>query len=185
MHSKIIAVDFDGTLCENIWPEIGAPLQTVINYILDEQKNGAKLILWTNRNGELLDEAVGWCLEHGITFDAVNENLPEHIERFGNDSRKIFADEYIDDKAMPIGGIVLKTLLETAKPDKNKVKRYPSVFAWIIWALSIVYFVLSAIEFANYGIDLLTRHIVFGIVFDFVAISWLITGFVWRDDTYE
>ena len=185
MHSKIIAVDFDGTLCENIWPEIGAPLQTVINYILDEQKNGAKLILWTNRNGELLDEAVGWCMEHGIIFDAVNENLPEHIEKFGNDSRKIFADMYIDDKAISVGRIVIDKVFEIAKLNNRKTKWYHSIFSCIILALSIVYFIIAAIEFTNYGIDLLIRHLVFGIVFDFIAISWLITGFVWRDDAYE
>lgn len=100
MKDKIIAVDFDGTLCENAWPDIGNPIQLVIDYVLSEQTNGASLILWTNRHHERLDEAVVWCANHGIAFDAVNENLPEVIEEFGGDTRKIFADEYIDDKAV-------------------------------------------------------------------------------------
>ena len=100
MKDKIIAVDFDGTLCENAWPDIGDPIQPVIDYVLSEQANGAKLILWTNRHHERLEEAVAWCANHGIAFDAVNENLPEVIEEFGGDTRKIFADEYIDDKAV-------------------------------------------------------------------------------------
>lgn len=99
MQYKIIAVDFDGTLCENAWPDIGDPIQPVIDYVLSEQANGSKLILWTNRHHESLEEAVSWCENHGIAFDAVNENLPEVIEEFGGDTRKIFADEYIDDKA--------------------------------------------------------------------------------------
>jgi len=97
---KIIAVDFDGTLCENQWPEIGPPNDEVIRYILEEQKLGAKLILWTNRSSVELLAARRWSEEHGIVFDAVNENLPEIIEAFGGrDTRKVYADEYIDDRA--------------------------------------------------------------------------------------
>lgn len=104
MDNKIIAVDFDGTLCENAWPEIGEPRQAVINYVLDQQKQGAKLILWTNRSGRYLDDAVRWCYVNGISFDAVNENLPEMIAYFGNDCRKVFANEYVDDRAIPMPG---------------------------------------------------------------------------------
>ena len=98
MDNKIIAVDFDGTLCENNWPEIGEPKFGTIAYLLKEKKQGAKLILWTCRVGEMLEKAVAWCSEHGLEFDAVNENLPEIIESFGSDTRKIFANEYLDDR---------------------------------------------------------------------------------------
>jgi hypothetical protein len=98
MNSKIIAVDFDGTLCENNWPEIGEPRFGTIAYLLKEKKHGAKLILWTCRVGEMLEKAVAWCAEHGLEFDAINENLPEIIESFGSDTRKIFANEYLDDR---------------------------------------------------------------------------------------
>lgn len=103
-RNKIIAVDFDGTLCEFEWPGIGAPKQKVIDYILMEQKKGAKLILWTNRTGRFLEHAIEWSNNQGIAFDAVNANLPEMVDRFHNDSRKVFADEYIDDHAVPIPG---------------------------------------------------------------------------------
>lgn len=96
-----VAVDFDGTLCENKWPEIGAPKNGMIEYCKVAMKSGIRLILWTNRVGERLKEAVEWCAVHGIRFDAVNENLPEVIELFGGDTRKIVADYYIDDKAVP------------------------------------------------------------------------------------
>lgn len=61
---------------------------------------GARLILWTNREGDLLEEAVEWCRERGLEFDTVNANLPELIELYKNDCRKINADIYIDDKAV-------------------------------------------------------------------------------------
>ena len=61
--------------------------------------NGAKLILWTCREGELLDKAVAWCEERGLFFDAVNDNIPESIEKYGNNCRKVSADIYIDDRS--------------------------------------------------------------------------------------
>lgn len=109
--ATIIAVDFDGTLCENAWPEIGEPNSEVIYYILKRQKEGCKIILWTSRFGKQVDEAVNWCKDRGLYFDAVNENLPEIIELFGQDSRKIYADEYIDDKArIKFGGGFIRWL---------------------------------------------------------------------------
>lgn len=97
--SEIIAVDFDGTLCENKWPEIGRPNWDIIRYLRGRQEDGAKLILWSCRSGEKLEDAVDWCIKRGLVFDAVNENLPESIEHFGEDTRKIYATEYIDDKS--------------------------------------------------------------------------------------
>ena len=99
MKSKIIAVDFDGTLCANRYPDIGYANCELIHHIKEQQEYGAKLILWTCRSGELLDDAVAWCKDMGLTFDAVNQNLPEIIEAFGSDTRKVFANEYIDDLA--------------------------------------------------------------------------------------
>lgn len=99
MKSKIIAVDFDGTLCENKCPDIGRPNKDMLNYIKKRRRNGCKIILWTCRTGKMLEDAVAWCKEQGLEFDAVNENLPEILEEFGGDSRKIFAHIYIDDRA--------------------------------------------------------------------------------------
>ena len=98
MNFKIIAVDFDGTLCENKYPEIGEPNKEMITYLKDRQSNGDKLILWTCRIDEMLDNAVRWCRNKGLIFDAVNENFPSVIAEFGTDTRKIFANEYIDDR---------------------------------------------------------------------------------------
>lgn len=97
---KIIAVDFDGCLAVNKWPEVGEPIWKNINRLKEEQANGTKVILWTNRVGEPLEKAVSFCKEHDIHLDAVNENLPEIIEAFGGDCRKVFANEYWDDRAV-------------------------------------------------------------------------------------
>lgn len=98
--SKVIAVDFDGCLCESKWPDIGEARQDVINELLRQQAEGAKLILWTCREGHQLQAAVMWCLNHGIKFDAINDNLTDNQELYGNNSRKVFAHEYWDDKSV-------------------------------------------------------------------------------------
>ena len=103
---KIIAVDFDGVLCEDQWPEIGPEKKDNIELAKFWKQAGAALILWTCRCGEQLDEAVSWCRERGLEFDAVNENLPERVAFYGSESRKISADEYWDDKARGLFGLM-------------------------------------------------------------------------------
>lgn len=98
----IVAFDFDGTITlQDEYPNIGKPNIEVIKTIRDFQLNGVKVILWTCRDGAALEEAITFCLAYGIKFDAVNENLPLIQEYFGRDTRKIYADLYIDDKAIP------------------------------------------------------------------------------------
>ena len=94
----VFAIDFDNTLCENKYPEIGKPILPVIDFCKTMKADGHKLILWTCREGELLIKAVAWCAERGLTFDAVNENLKERIEQYGTDPRKIGADFFVDDR---------------------------------------------------------------------------------------
>ena len=104
-HKKIIAVDFDGTLVDNEYPNIGRPIRSTITELLKEQAAGARIILWTCREGEYLLNAIDWCYLEGIELDGINANLRDVIESFGGtDTRKIFAHEYWDDRAreMPI-----------------------------------------------------------------------------------
>ena len=68
-----------------------------IDYLKRQQEEGCQLILWTCRTNKELDDAVAWCKEQGLEFDAVNQNTKESIEIFGEDTRKVFAHEYIDD----------------------------------------------------------------------------------------
>ena len=125
---KVIAVDFDGTLCEDRWPEIGKAHRGVIEALLQEQANGAKVILWTCRAGAQLAEAVKWCTREGIVLDAVNANLPEHIELFGGDSRKIHASEYWDDRSV----IVHKGRISRLAMIVKGSKAYPGIeTAWL------------------------------------------------------
>ncbi|MFP4059677.1 MAG: BT0820 family HAD-type phosphatase [Bacteroidales bacterium] len=92
-----IAVDFDGTIVENRYPEVGEEKLFAFQTLRQMQKKGYRLILWTYRVGKELDEAVELCKQNGIEFYAVNKNYPE--EMFDETvSRKIDADVYIDDK---------------------------------------------------------------------------------------
>ena len=101
---KIIAVDFDGCLCEKDWPNIGAPRVQVITELIRRKAGGAKIILWSCREGQQLEDAVAWCLERGLVFDAVNDNLAENVEYFQNNSRKVYAHEYWDDRSVIVFG---------------------------------------------------------------------------------
>ena len=99
---QIIAVDFDGTLCFSNWPDLGEPNRPLIEYLKQMRASGNKLILWTCRIGEALSNAVAWCQAHGLEFDAVNDNLPEIIEYYGSNSRKVTCDWYIDDRSLQL-----------------------------------------------------------------------------------
>ena len=101
----IYAVDFDGTLSFGRFPDVGEPNDNLFRFLKEEQSRGARLILNTCRNGDDLAAAVQYCKDHGLKFEFINENLPEIIELYGGDTRKISADFYIDDKAVnPIAG---------------------------------------------------------------------------------
>lgn len=102
----IVAVDFDGTLVSDKFPEIGEPNTFLIDQIkawrADSDNN--RIILWTCRDDDTDDKrltsAVEFCKTHNLHFDAVNRNIDEVIDMFKNDTRKIYANEYIDDKAV-------------------------------------------------------------------------------------
>lgn len=99
---QVIGVDFDGTLSFGKWPEVGPANTKLIDFLIKQRINGSKLILWTCREGEELKKAVYWCEKQGLLFDAINDNLPDVIEHYGNNSRKITCDYYIDDRAIAI-----------------------------------------------------------------------------------
>ena len=95
----VIAVDFDGTIVENRYPEIGPEIafatETLKMLIADRHK----VILWTVREGKQLEEAVEWCRKRGVEFYAVNRDYPEEtVESNNHFSRKIKAEVWIDDK---------------------------------------------------------------------------------------
>ena len=98
----VYAVDFDGTLSMGEWPEVGPANTNLFDFLKRKQIQGDRLILWTCRAGEPLEKAVDFCKENGLIFDAVNDNLPETIEKYGTNSRKITCDVYLDDRACHI-----------------------------------------------------------------------------------
>lgn len=96
----IIAVDFDGTLHDGQFPNIGRPRTPIFNALIKRSNRGDKIILWTCRDGRLLTEAIMFCNDNGLHFDAINDNLPMMREKFGSNPRKIYADLYLDDKSI-------------------------------------------------------------------------------------
>ena len=100
----IIAVDFDGTIIEHEYPKIGKEKIFATETLRQLINDGHRLILWTVREGELLDEAVEWCRQRGVEFYAVNKDFPEeNISKNEQFSRKIKADVWIDD--LNVGGL--------------------------------------------------------------------------------
>ena len=97
---KVIAIDFDGTLFETDYPHIIRPIFPVIDMAIARKEKGDKLILWTCRAGKELLDAITACNKEGLYFDAVNDNLEEMKEAWGNNPRKVAADEYWDDRAV-------------------------------------------------------------------------------------
>jgi 2-hydroxy-3-keto-5-methylthiopentenyl-1-phosphate phosphatase len=103
----VIAVDFDGTLCEHDFPdigEIGEVHAKVIAFLRIAKSRGSTIILWTCREDlperKYLSEAVAWCEKNDIPVDYVNEYPMPGFPGFA--TRKVCADIYIDDKDMNI-----------------------------------------------------------------------------------
>lgn len=100
----IIAIDFDGTIVEHRYPAIGKEIPFAIETLKKLQQDRHKLILWTVREGELLEEAVAYCRERGLEFYAINRDYPEEEkEQNRHFSRKLKADLFIDDRNL--GGL--------------------------------------------------------------------------------
>ena len=106
--SFILAMDFDGTLFEDDFPNIGPSKADIVAKVKEFKENGSEIVLWTCREGKFLDEAVEECKKVGIEFDAVNSNAPsqkkfmEEQMKLGRPLalRKIYANFYCDDKAL-------------------------------------------------------------------------------------
>lgn len=93
-----IAVDFDGTIVEHRYPEIGKEMLFAFQTLRELQAKGHRLILWTFRHGKALEDAVEYCEQNGVEFFAVNRSFPEEEFDATQESRKIDADLFIDDR---------------------------------------------------------------------------------------
>ena len=124
-----IAVDFDGTIVEHKYPEIGKELLFAFDTLRELQKQKHQLILWTYRTGKELDEAVEYCRQNGIEFYAVNKSYPEEEFDEYTASRKIEADIFIDDRnvgGLPGWGEIYQMINPHEQPNlKDELRRLP------------------------------------------------------------
>ncbi len=124
MAKLIVAVDFDGVLCRDEFPNIGMPIYGMITFVKHIRAMGVEVILWTCRVGERLEEALKWCEAHGLEFDAINDNAPSNQCQYGTNPRKVYADFYIDDRAvvLHLPWNNLHTILSQAKERQGNDK---------------------------------------------------------------
>lgn len=117
----IYSIDFDGTIVENKWPEIGE-LKTEAKVFIKLLKSaGHEWILNTMRENDKLEEALEFLKENDIAPDYVNENHPMLIKKYDNNPRKIYADVYIDDHNA--GGLIWPSIrIKNAKEERTEKK---------------------------------------------------------------
>lgn len=118
-----IAIDFDGTIVEHKYPEIGEEMLFAFDTLKALQKKGHQLILWTYRAGKELDEAVEYCKQNGVVFYAVNKSYPEEVFD-ASISRKIDCDMFIDDRNF--GGFPgWSKIWQQLNPESTQTFEYP------------------------------------------------------------
>lgn len=127
-----IAVDFDGTIVKDAYPEIGKPMMFAFETLRMLQDKNHKLILWTYRHGRALEAAVDFCKQNGIEFYAVNKSYPEEPEELNGISRKINADIFIDDRNLggfPGWGEVYQMIEGEEVPQKRSKEGKSGIFS--------------------------------------------------------
>lgn len=120
----VIAIDFDGTIVEDNYPEIGEPKLFAFESLQQMIEQRHQLILWTTREGKRLQEAVDFCKENGVEFYAVNKSYPD--ERFEDmESRKIICDLFVSNKnfgGMPGWGEVWQEIQRLESGGQNQTE---------------------------------------------------------------
>lgn len=132
LNKLLIAIDFDGTIVDDAYPEVGKPKIFAFDTMKRLQDEGHRLILWTYRHGTKLDEAVAFCAANGVEFYAINNTFPSE-EFEGKESRKIGADVFIDDRN--IGGFLgwgeIYQLLVKEEAPKKTSKKKKGIFSFL------------------------------------------------------
>jgi hypothetical protein len=127
MKSLVLAVDFDGTIVEDRYPEIGKPLPFAIDTLKRLHADGHRIVLWTFRHGRPLRHAVDFLESQGVQLYAVNQSFPEESEQLDGYSRKIHADWFIDDRnigGFPGWGVVYQQISQKSLPAVPQKKKW-------------------------------------------------------------
>lgn len=135
-----IAVDFDGTIVTHEYPRIGRPIPFAIETLRRlQQEDHHQIILWTVREGRLLDEAVEYCRQRGLEFYAVNSNYPEE-QRVDHAPRKLSADLFIDDRnlgGLPDWGVIYQMIHsgrhQQPVPQEGNISQNPTKRRFFLW----------------------------------------------------
>lgn len=125
--SLLLAIDFDGTIVEDAYPKVGRAKPFAIETIKMLQEDGHRIILWTYRHGQPLNEAVEFLKRNGITPYAVNSSYPEENSFNGDVSRKINADLFIDDRnfgGFPGWGVIYQRLNRKGESPRVKKRKW-------------------------------------------------------------
>lgn len=126
INSLLIAVDFDGTVVEDSYPKVGKPQPFAIETLKMMNKDGHRIILWTYRHGEKLNDAINFLESNGVQLYAVNSSYPEEKYDKSQASRKINADLFIDDRnfgGFPGWGVIYQKLKGGLKPPAEKSRK--------------------------------------------------------------
>ena len=110
-----IAVDFDGTIVTHEYPNIGKELPFAVETLRQLQRDGHKIILWSVREGQLLEDAIEWCRARGLEFYASNKDYPEETRQDKHYSHKLKAELFIDDRnlgGLPDWGTIYRMINE-------------------------------------------------------------------------
>lgn len=96
MQKPVLAIDFDGTICDHRFPECG-PLKEGVVAAIQKISERFEIIIWSCRaNGNLntddryIKDMIEYLNRHNIPYDRID---------MGNEG-KVIADLYIDDKAI-------------------------------------------------------------------------------------
>ena len=126
-----IAVDFDGTIVTHKYPEIGEEIPFATETLKTLIREGHKIILWSVREGKMLDEAIEWCRRRGVEFYAVNKDYPEEdVSKNMYFSRKLKADYFIDDRnigGLPDWGTIYRIIKEHKRYSDIIKERYARI----------------------------------------------------------
>jgi len=122
----VLAVDCDGTIFND--NDCAVVKKDIVKKLKEFKENGASLILWTCKEGDLLEDAIEKCKGIGLEFDSANENPPcqqKYLKEKKAEgkilaTRKVMADFYLDDRAFNLDFFLKINVKETCRKFENR-----------------------------------------------------------------